>query len=142
MPGNHKLDDKCKCDMCELDHQASCIKPHGCASTALKLLNKLPPKWDPRFTEMNRAETLDDASEEDVNREVVTFNVSITMMGRLSEGFRVFTNVKKLNAMAMCNDLSRSLNVVMQFCISGTCEDDVNDNAQAGAWGYFPTDAE
>lgn len=76
--GCHKPNNKCKCKECELDRAAGCTKPHGCASATVKILSKLPPKWDLRCPEMFRAEPQSVApeSEDDADREVVMFNAS------------------------------------------------------------------
>jgi len=50
-PETHRPSMKCNCETCRLDCIAGCTKPHSCESVAVKLLNKLPKKFDPRSFE-------------------------------------------------------------------------------------------
>ena len=65
---------------------------------------------------------------------------SITTLKSLAEGFRVFTDVKGLDDAAVRDDPAGDLNVVTQLCVSRACKDDDNENALAGAGGWFPAD--
>ena len=144
LPQHHQPNDRCKCEICELDHAAGCTKPHGCASAALKLLRKLPPKWNPRCSGATDAEMVnnDPMEEEGEDEEIVTFNADVTTVRGLSEGFRVFTDVRMLNAVAVRDDPSGDLNVVTQLCVGGACKENGNEDARAGAGGWFPADDE
>ncbi|KAI0054456.1 hypothetical protein BV25DRAFT_1769617, partial [Artomyces pyxidatus] len=89
----------CACSTCTYDRLfVNCTNPHGCCTTALRLLETLPPKWDPTVTPVPDGLTLTHRrwranTEAIATREgSVTFDPTITIRGDLAEGFRVFTN--------------------------------------------------
>ncbi|KAJ4478484.1 hypothetical protein J3R30DRAFT_3256331, partial [Lentinula aciculospora] len=67
-----------------------CEHPHGCANQAKKLLDTLPPKWDPRseLPEDYRGEYR--ASREENMNNIKSFDKCITTTGSISDIFRIF----------------------------------------------------
>ena len=99
MPGDHRSTKKCKCERCTMDHLSECALPYSCKLAALKLIDKLPPKWDPRILENQSASYPRDAdpSEDDTvnNGALITFNPDMTTRGCLAQGFRVFASPER-----------------------------------------------
>ena len=144
LPGSHKSNDRCKCRRCELDRAAGCAKPHGCASAAKRILSRLPPMWDPRCSEVSGEELPNAAPENgnDEDGEPVTFNASFPTRNSLSESFRVFTDTNKRKTRAVRDSPPQNLSVVTQLCIGSICKRSGNEDAMAGAGGWFPADDE
>ena len=135
---DHRPTDLCKCESCRLKRIEGCTKPHGCQHAAMMLLNKLPPKWDPRIPvdDTHNATEVGGDSED-----FFTFSTDLTTRENITEGFRVFTSLENgLNTIAVRDNPPRGLNVITQLSIGGFCEESGNENAQAGAGGWFPAD--
>ena len=135
---DHRPADSCKCEACSIEHAGGCTKPHGCQRAALRLLDKLPPKWNPRVADSTAQDVAEVSNDSD---DSFTFDANLTTKGTLTEGFRVFTSLRNgLNAEALRDDLPGGLTVITQLNIEGICENSGNDNARAGAGGWFPAD--
>ena len=82
-----------------MDCLSGCALPYSCKLAALKLIDKLPPKWDPRFLENQSASYPRDAdcSEDDTanNEALITFNPDMMTRGCLAHGFRVFASPER-----------------------------------------------
>ena len=50
---DHRPTNLCECKACSIERVGRCTKPHGCQRAALRLLDKLLPKWDPRVADYN-----------------------------------------------------------------------------------------
>ena len=66
---------------------------------ASRLLNKLPSKWNPKFSGnlgsggLDNNGSLEDGVEEE--RAIFTFNPDVTTQGCLAQGYRVFTELER-----------------------------------------------
>ena len=140
---DHRLSRECHCDPCRQDRLAGCTNPQGCASAAARLLNKLPPKWNPCFPGDDEPEVPEDLVGEGDGGVVenLTFAPDLTLRGDLSEGFRVFADPERQqNAPATHSDLPASQCTVTQLCVDGACKKSGDEDAGAGAGGWFPAD--
>ena len=107
-PDDHETAKNCKCETYRIDRLNGCALPYGCKATASRLLNKLPPKWNPQFSEIHHSGDLenDDLTEGKAieNGSISTFNPDMTVRGGLTQGFRVFAEVgKEPHLPAVCN---------------------------------------
>ncbi len=134
----------CKCGGCALVRQiVGCEHPSACAKRAREFLDLLPPKWDPRgshpadYEEETHQELLDLQAE--LGDDLVLFDRRVTERGQLGEIFRVFTTGE------VCNELpDMSMQVshmnAMTVATDGSCLQNGQTNAQAGAGVYFGPD--
>lgn len=89
---SHSQNMSCKCDECEFIRETyACKHPHGCARQAEKLLDTLPPKWDPR-SELPEDYQQAPKTNEDMARDVIIFDNCVTTDGTLTDIFRIFTD--------------------------------------------------
>jgi len=138
---NHKPTANCKCDTCKSHRMEGCTSPYMCKEAASKVLNKLPPKWDPRISDINAA-TEETNDENDNNSNTDTrFNPDLTVQNNLAEGFRVFADPQIIHATPAPEiDAPANQCTITQLCVVGVCRESGNDNAYAGAGGWFPAD--
>ena len=79
------------CQACASARQKGCKDPNKCRAAALKTLNSLQPKWDPRQKEQ------DDGLEEDTSiQPEIWFNPCVRT-NRIEDGFHVFTEPEKMS---------------------------------------------
>ncbi|THU81372.1 hypothetical protein K435DRAFT_844759 [Dendrothele bispora CBS 962.96] len=136
----HELQNNCKCQICNrLKQTTSCTHPHSCMKQAAKLLDTLPQKWDPRadFPEEYQKEIRN----HDPNWK--PFDNRITTTGELKDVFRIFTNKKITPTNTLPNlrteHTQDNRHIVTREVIvatDGSCLNNGNDNARAGAGMY------
>jgi hypothetical protein len=90
----HSRQKNCACGSCRKDRGRGCNSPYLCQEEAIKFLDGLAEKWDPRrkinqpYAELTKEEI--DANQAAIDKdEPVTFDPKITV-DRLPEFFRVF----------------------------------------------------
>ncbi|KAE9404984.1 hypothetical protein BT96DRAFT_774193, partial [Gymnopus androsaceus JB14] len=123
---NHSPTTLCECDECEFIHEAyACEHPHACARQAVKLLDTLPPKWDPR----------NELPEDYYNttENIMPFDNRVTTDGTLGDIFRIFTD----KALPTTNELP-SLKPTptigqLKVSIDVACKNKGEEDARAGA---------
>ncbi|KAJ7154899.1 hypothetical protein C8R43DRAFT_863419, partial [Mycena crocata] len=91
----HSRRKNCACPACKYDRNLGCIKPYMCREEALKLLDCIHPKWDPRhhIHESNPGLTDDELSENQKafeEKKAVIFDTNITLQSSIKLAFRVF----------------------------------------------------
>ena len=89
LPQRHKTRKNCACQVCAQARQKGCKDPNKCKAAALKTLNSLQPKWDPRQQEQN-----DGLENDNTIRPEVWFNPCVRT-NHIEDGFRVFTEPEK-----------------------------------------------
>ncbi|KAJ3858246.1 hypothetical protein EV359DRAFT_15051, partial [Lentinula novae-zelandiae] len=141
-PGHEQIP-SCKCQQCtEIREKYNCNHPHGCINQALKLLNTLPEKWDPRSElpeDYQKQPEHTQTTEEDKR---LPFDTRVTTEGSLADIFRIFTD-KTLKATNTLPKLKAPPNLEeLQYIViatDGSCENNGEENAKAGA-GIFISD--
>ncbi|KAJ3721117.1 hypothetical protein C8R42DRAFT_561189, partial [Lentinula raphanica] len=134
----HVPDGMCKCMGCESIRTSwQCEHPHGCISQARKLLDTLPPKWDPRSELPEDYQGEYRASGEENRNKIVPFDNRITTNGSMSEIFRIFTDkdAKPTNSLPNLKAMAEILDDAV-VATDGSCENNGEENARAGA-GVF-----
>ncbi|KAJ7252019.1 hypothetical protein C8J57DRAFT_1238360 [Mycena rebaudengoi] len=91
----HSRRRNCACNSCKADRHKGCEIPYKCQEEAVKILDCLSEKWDPRMfvNQPNPELDQDDRarnSEAIQNKTEVQFDPRITLTDNLSDGFRVF----------------------------------------------------
>ncbi|KAJ7127523.1 hypothetical protein C8R43DRAFT_897268, partial [Mycena crocata] len=85
----------CACWLCKADRDCGCRKPSSCQEQAIKLLNDIFPKWDPRRIIRQSNPPLDhDQQAENISafesKKPVIFDPNVTVNDSLSSTFRAF----------------------------------------------------
>ncbi|KAJ3999731.1 hypothetical protein F5050DRAFT_1564441, partial [Lentinula boryana] len=137
----HVPDGACKCMGCEeVRTRWQCEHPHGCMNQAKKILDTLPPKWDPRSELPEDYQAEYRTSREENEQKIKLFDKRITTTGSISEIFRIFTdpNTKPTNQLP---NLRTPVGVLDKIVVAtdGSCENNGEGNAKAGA-GIFIAD--
>jgi len=90
---DHVADPNCLCESCIIAGDGKgCNHPHFCFVRAQKLLDTLPPKWDPR-KEVTRGE----CDEENEGQEGAIVSRCTSVVRTLADMFRVFTEGNTVN---------------------------------------------
>ncbi|KAJ3735974.1 hypothetical protein DFJ43DRAFT_985430, partial [Lentinula guzmanii] len=137
---DHQAISTCPGEGCEdIRARYNCKHPNGCINQARKLLDMLPPKWDPRSELPEDYEQKPTANGNDSEEKVIPFDRRVTTSGTLAEIFRIFTdeNVQPSNQVPLLRqtiDEPRMITVATD----GSCEHNGEENARAGA-GIFIT---
>ncbi|KAJ7018664.1 hypothetical protein C8F04DRAFT_894320, partial [Mycena alexandri] len=85
----------CACNTCRSDRGAGCDSPYKCHEEAVKILDCIDEKWDPRIAvnlpnpELTKEEVQLNAQAL-IDKDSVIFDPSITLQN-LSDGFRIFS---------------------------------------------------
>ncbi|THU83858.1 hypothetical protein K435DRAFT_733727, partial [Dendrothele bispora CBS 962.96] len=137
----HTMENNCNCECCtHLRTNPHCEHPHSCMKQALKLINTLPPKWDPRSILPEDYQKKPQRTDPDW----IPFDARITTNGSLADVFRIFTDssVIPINTLP---DLRRQVpenadtgNIIV--ATDGSCYNNGEDNARAGAGIYVSPD--
>ncbi|KAE9409448.1 hypothetical protein BT96DRAFT_771415, partial [Gymnopus androsaceus JB14] len=91
---DHSPDALCKYDECEFIRETyNCEHPHGCAQQATKLLNTLPPKWDPRSELPEDYQEPPKIHPNEIGNKI-QFDSQVTTKGTLTDIFQIFTDKK------------------------------------------------
>ncbi|KAJ7928200.1 hypothetical protein B0H13DRAFT_1567846, partial [Mycena leptocephala] len=132
----------CACPACKHDRSLGCIKPFACRDEAVKLLDSLHPKWDPRRTiyQSNPGLTVDKQMENKLafnDKKPVTFDPNITLQSSIALGFRAFVNkprsknpADQLPTVNAVPNPELTLYIAGAFCMN----DDGEPCAGGGAW--------
>ncbi|KAJ7815789.1 hypothetical protein B0H14DRAFT_2171639, partial [Mycena olivaceomarginata] len=91
----HKRRCNCACPPCRADRNQGCLNPYKCRDEALKILDCLNEKWDPRREVIKRN---DDLTDDEIqankvaiqNRKPALFNTAITLKTNIANAFRLF----------------------------------------------------
>ncbi|KAJ7672042.1 hypothetical protein B0H14DRAFT_2219839, partial [Mycena olivaceomarginata] len=91
----HRRRKNCACSACRIDRAAGCAAPYKCQEQALKLLDCMHPKWDPRRSVRQiNPELTDEELEQNLHAlekgEPLLFDSNITLKADISKAFRVF----------------------------------------------------
>ncbi|KAJ3991448.1 hypothetical protein F5050DRAFT_1546944, partial [Lentinula boryana] len=137
---DHHLDNACKCDGCkDIRVKFQCNHPNGCMNQARKLLDTLPPKWDPRseLPEDYQEEYI--PNEEERRNKIIPFDRRVTTTGTLAEIFRVFTDpdTQPVNTLPNLKSPEEHPEQSIHVGTDGSCENNGEENAQAGAGIYI-----
>ncbi|KAJ7045183.1 hypothetical protein C8F04DRAFT_941214, partial [Mycena alexandri] len=90
----HSRRRNCACDSCKSDRLKGCEYPYKCQEEAIKILDCINEKWDPRLevnqpnAELTNEELARNTTAIDEKEEVI-FDPKITM-NRVEDGYRVF----------------------------------------------------
>ncbi|KAE9385266.1 hypothetical protein BT96DRAFT_755928, partial [Gymnopus androsaceus JB14] len=127
---DHQPNSLCECVDCnKIREMYECDHPHGCARQATKLLDTLPPKWDPR------SELPEDYQEAPGVKAL--FDNRVTTRGSLADIFRIFTDDKLPTTNQLPNLRPINRTGIVNFTIGGASENRGNEDAKAGAALYF-----
>ncbi|THU82375.1 hypothetical protein K435DRAFT_584528, partial [Dendrothele bispora CBS 962.96] len=136
----HEAQNNCECCKCtHLRESVQCAHPHGCMTQATKLLDMLPQKWDPRseFPEDYQNKPQNDGED------WKAFDGRVTTKGELADIFRIFTEknitpTKELPKLKPDTNVNGRHLVINEIIVAtdGSCKNDGNDNARAGAGIY------
>ncbi|KAJ4484643.1 hypothetical protein C8R41DRAFT_706832, partial [Lentinula lateritia] len=137
----HEPTSLCQCKECTGMHEGyNCQHPHGCMNQALKLLNSLPKKWDPR------SELPEDYQNKPIPTSTLPsgenpFDTNITTTGSLANIFRIFTDetIEPINILPKLKPQPRIGEQRITIATDGSCENNDKQNAKAGA-GVFIAD--
>jgi ribonuclease HI len=93
----HSHNPRCKCNDCKSDRALGCPSPWRCAEEALEMLKDIKPKWNGLETRYEDGLTLNEREIEQneislEQRELVTFNPSVTVRTDINACIRIFTN--------------------------------------------------
>ncbi|KAJ3797676.1 hypothetical protein GGU11DRAFT_656639, partial [Lentinula aff. detonsa] len=132
----------CECKDCkEMQLKWGCKHPHGCTRQAAKLLDTLPPKWDPRSVlpedyQLKPKNTLQFPDSDKWK----PFDNRITTSGTVAEIFRIFTdkNTEPTNLLPSLEPIPGVDKIVL--ATDGSCEHNGEDNAIAGAGIFVEND--
>ncbi|KAE9383052.1 hypothetical protein BT96DRAFT_961109 [Gymnopus androsaceus JB14] len=133
---DHEPNSDCLCNRCShLRDAHNCEHPHGCARQASKLLDTLPPKWDPRS---ELPEDYQKEPDRGNNEEWSQFDNRVTTSGTIAEIFRIFTD----SEIATTNDLPNLRPAEEQIekiniSTAASCVRKGESDARAGAGIYF-----
>ncbi|KAE9383915.1 hypothetical protein BT96DRAFT_843115, partial [Gymnopus androsaceus JB14] len=123
----------CECDECEFIQETyACENPRDCARQAVKLLDTLPPKWDPRCelpedyqgppgVNSNRAEN------------IIPFDNWITVGGTLGNIFQIFTDKTSPTTNTLSNLKPIATTGQLKVTIDGACKNEGEEDAKARA---------
>ncbi|KAH9849296.1 hypothetical protein C2E23DRAFT_710407, partial [Lenzites betulinus] len=139
--GEHQPNQRCACKRCEkMIVEDRCSNPHRCMARAKRILDLLPPKWDPRGEHPQDHEASERQRAEEEVAEGVAFDRTITTGGAIADTFRIFTEGSEV-----CNerlDMKRSEAGEWQtVATDGACEKNGYADARAGA-GVFVGDGD
>ena len=141
--GPHTPIYSCHCEDCERDRRNGCENPQRCAIEALRRLERITPKLNPRrppnqdglSLTRRRIERNKLATEED-DEQGITFDPSVTEKTDLSECFRIFVDKKKImNIPATRQPRPRGVTINDEEIIvytDGSCLNNGKLNARAG----------
>ncbi|KAF5344335.1 hypothetical protein D9758_013247 [Tetrapyrgos nigripes] len=133
---NHHPDNLCLCPQCiYISSRFNCIHPHACMLRAKDLLDTLPQKWDPRHIQPEDHEP--DKAPETESKDTTIFDPRVTVIGSLSDTFRIFTEGDVCNDLP---DLTPNQELTIQtttVATDGSCTDNGRKNARAGAGVFF-----
>ncbi|KAL1738774.1 hypothetical protein HDZ31DRAFT_50467, partial [Schizophyllum fasciatum] len=90
----HRAEPDCVCEACEAAREQGCANPNACGNEALKLLAKLPAKWDPRIDYKASYELTPKEEEENAEAQKkgsrVIFDPRIPSETTLRDCYRIF----------------------------------------------------
>ncbi|KAJ3851382.1 hypothetical protein EV368DRAFT_17452, partial [Lentinula lateritia] len=140
---DHEPTSSCQCTECtELREAYNCQHPHGCMNQALKLLNTLPEKWDPR-SELPEDYQIKPVLTDTTDSGVTPFNANITTTGSLANIFRIFTDqtVKPRNILPRLRpQLTPGECQKVIIATDGSCENNGERNVKAGVGVFIAKD--
>jgi ribonuclease HI len=142
-PPEHREFDKCKCTACMFikEQVSACVNPARCIQMVTYLLNRLPPKWDPRGPKPEddeEAPSLEPESTPNNNNNTDVFDRFITTHRNLGDAVRIFTMGEKSNTLPQLgNTVTGSERLVIGT--DGSCFQNGHEDARAGAGGYVDT---
>ena len=131
---SHKRKRSCRCRSCRrLRTQTGCKDPNACYELARKLLDTLPPKWNPLSLQP------EDYQVEPPGGDGTEFDRRITDGESLADVFRIFTSGNVCNNLPTRPDHPSHATKTIA-ATDGSCLNNGYDNAQAGAGIYFGAD--
>ncbi|KAH8071050.1 hypothetical protein BXZ70DRAFT_862950, partial [Cristinia sonorae] len=133
---DHRNSDECECEICmEMEAKYHCERPHSCMTRAKKLLDTLPGKWDPRLAVSNPDEGNEDEQEDE--RQIPQFKPNIITATQLTDVFRIFTQGRVFNSLGEIPKQRQNEAGRITIATDGSCADNGDDDARAGAGGYI-----
>ncbi|KAJ3768283.1 hypothetical protein FB446DRAFT_627885, partial [Lentinula raphanica] len=136
----HQANNACECEGCRnVREEYQCNHPHGCMNQARKLLDTLPPKWDPRSELPEDYQEEYTPSRDEQRNKVIPFDRRITTTGTVSEIFRIFTDPNTQPTNTLPNLKPYVEGPEQSICVGtdGSCENNGEENARAGAGVYI-----
>ncbi|THU86570.1 hypothetical protein K435DRAFT_613258, partial [Dendrothele bispora CBS 962.96] len=137
----HRSNNQCECRDCiEIQEITDCEHPHHCMLRAQELLDTLPPKWDPRAEQPADYESSFTSSSGLQGEDI--FDYRLTTAGNLSDLFRVFTDKdhNPINETFVRRVQPEGNEGLVTVATDGSCIDNGQDTAKAGAGIYFAKD--
>ncbi|KAJ7583850.1 hypothetical protein C8J56DRAFT_723422, partial [Mycena floridula] len=142
----HRDTESCECNHCcgNTRDSTHCMNPSACFKKARQLLECLPQKWNPWYAQPEDlfplAKTGDmlecDKDTEYFDRE------SFICKGSISNAFRVFTTGEVWNGETYFSERRDVSDIPEVVYTDGSCIDNGNQNARAGAGIWFEDDSE
>ncbi|KAI1791995.1 hypothetical protein LXA43DRAFT_919612, partial [Ganoderma leucocontextum] len=128
----------CQCEPCrDIRERTGCLHPYACYARAKRLLDTLPPKWDPRgqHPEDTENQECDATQSTEDHGSASVFDQSVTTRGDVGQIFRVFTDglptyEGRIEAAQVREDEECTI------ATAGACADSGESTAQAGG-GLF-----
>ncbi|KAI9065871.1 hypothetical protein FKP32DRAFT_1566910, partial [Trametes sanguinea] len=129
----HRPNRSCDCEGCErMIVEQRCSDPNRCYERAKRLMDTLPPKWDPRGRHPEDYEELERRSDENDDPAVEAFDRRVTEKGTLADTFRIFSDGRPASGERM--DVSvASVCGSMTVATDGSCVRNGEEDAIAGA---------
>lgn len=133
---DHMTTNRCVCAGCEeAIANDRCAHPSKCFERAKRLLDVLPPKWDPRGVHPEDYEEEVMKMGEEGAGDATLFDRRITTSGSLSDTFRIFTDGRPLYNEGLDMRVQPS-GGALTVATDGSCIDNGRASARAGA-GVF-----
>ncbi|KAI1783677.1 hypothetical protein LXA43DRAFT_873536, partial [Ganoderma leucocontextum] len=135
----HREENKsgCQCTPCqEIKARTGCHHPYACYVRAKRLLDTLPPKWDPRGSHPEDHERPNQNIEQaELTEDTEAIDISITTHGDVGQLFRIFTDGQPTHN-GRLEAAATTAPTTLTIATAGTCMDSDETTAQAGG-GLF-----
>ncbi|KAJ3766253.1 hypothetical protein FB446DRAFT_654082, partial [Lentinula raphanica] len=133
----HSRRRNCRCVACVTARAQLCQSPFKCFSRANEIMRAIPPKWNP----MGRQPSDENVEVNPNLGNEIIFDKQITTEGTLADAFRIFTEGETTNMLyntqAQQEDAEGPR---MDIYTDGSCINNGNDDAKAGAGIFCPQD--
>ncbi|KAJ3911656.1 hypothetical protein F5877DRAFT_55042 [Lentinula edodes] len=133
---HHHARRNCACPKCRQMREDNCRNPHKCYEYAKKLIETLPPKWNPlsRLPEDHEPQT----QPLPLTSSMEAFDYRVTTTGTLADVFRIFTEGECNEEIPMTEWDHGKENECIEIYTDGSCTGNGTDEAIAGAGIYVP----
>ncbi|EIW60170.1 uncharacterized protein TRAVEDRAFT_118734, partial [Trametes versicolor FP-101664 SS1] len=133
---SHRRSRECSCAGCERAiTEDRCTYPDRCFERARRLLDLLPPKWDPRGTHPEDYEDEDMREGQGAAQNATLFDRRVTTSGSISDTYRIFTDHRPTYNGRLDMQL-RPSGESLTVATDGSCLNNGRGNTEAGA-GVF-----